>query len=443
MIFATAIVAASQSVMLVETTKTVGAKTGTGFVISSTATTSEILTADHVVSGGLASFVYPIGPNGPRYPATIVTADVLRDAAVLQIPLGKLPVLQLSDSFTPISGTKVEVFGYPTLRNPSPSPSSSPDADENEPQSLPMTALQLTMADGTIDGETELGESILFDVSVTHGDSGAPVIDLGSGRVVAMVLGLANGYGSAEWMSGDGLGLSVDGLQSVLNPFLPASPMPKPAYSIAMSPLADATISSSWAQLGPSAGFVPSIAAKTAACVDPSNVPVANAVVDQEGDGDDLWISVTDCSGALVYQDELTGGGGDEPNLIRLIDRAFLGFIDSHRSEWSTLLHYGVMADPAANPYLALMSVERNPFGQMIVGHTFHGGPADLAGIMPGDAILKIDGRPTRSLADRFIARLMNQPTVTFLMDRQLHQFEVKLSLERLSRLTAAGPVPR
>jgi S1-C subfamily serine protease len=434
--------AIAQSVVLVVTQKTAGTKTGTGFVIASTSTKSDVLTADHVVTDGIGSYVYLGGPRGDRYPATIVQSDPLRDAAVLEIPIGGLPVLGLAAATTPSSGTKVQVLGYPTTHTGAASPQPSV-ANPPEAESLPLSMLVMTTLGGSIDGETEQGESILFNVAVTHGDSGAPVVDDSTGEVVAMVLGLANGYGSSEWMSGDGLGLSVAGLQSVIFPLLPNPPPPKPAYSVVIEPNADPTVSASFAQLGLSAAFTPLESAKAATCIDGSRSAVANAMISESGDPNDLSIDVTDCSGALIYHDALYSDLPNVPNLIRLIDRSFLGFVDSHRSQWISLLRFGVAADPVANPYLALMSLERNPFGQMIVGHTFRGGPADLAGIVPGDAVIKIDGRPTRALGDQFIARLMNQPTVTLMLDRQLREFSVRLRLQRFSQLTKDGPVPR
>jgi len=76
------------------------------------------------------------------------------------------------------------------------------------------------------------------------------------------------------------------------------------------------------------------------------------------------------------------------------------------------------------------------------VTHVFAGGPADLAGLQANDAILKIDGRPTRALADPFVARLLNQPSVTLLATRDEREFTARLKLRRFSDIISAGPVP-
>jgi len=440
---------AAQSIMLVTTQLHVGEKSGTAFVVQSNQTTSQLLTANHVVAGGGATYVYPSGPNGPRYTATVLRADPLRDAALLQIPVGGLAPLVLGDPALPTSGTPVAVTGYPTFLSqpsPKPQPAVSPSPPPL-PRALRFNELAMVTATGVVDGESENGEGILIDVPIEHGDSGAPIIEPANGRVVGMVLGLAQGYGSTGWISGDGLGDSVSSLESVLDPFAP-DPAPKPPeFVAAMADDADTATQTSWSDFGTAAGFTPLTTAQPAktplTCDDPKGAPQANALIDESGDAAEMEIEIADCSGETVFDDDVTGVSDDEPNLLRLVDRDVAGFIDTHRNAWLSLLRFGIFVDPAANPYLALMSVERNPFGQLVVGHTFHGGPADVAGVKPGDAIIKIDGRPTRSLADPFVDRLLDQPDVTLLLDRELREFTIRLTLQRYAKLIAGGPVPR
>jgi len=143
----------------------------------------------------------------------------------------------------------------------------------------------------------------------------------------------------------------------------------------------------------------------------------------------------------VFYRDGMVSAFGVH-DLVRLVGRTFLGYIDTHPAQWSSLLKYGIAVDPNQNPYMALMSVGRNPFTQLIVTHVFRGGPADLAGLQPNDAILKIDGRPTRALADPFVTRLLDQPSVTLLVSRNEKEITVKLKLRRYSDIIATGPVP-
>ena len=430
--------AVAQSIVLVATFTHDGIKSGTGWVVESTPTLTQILTAEHVVDGGDSTTVYVGGPHGAHYNATILRVDSLRDAALLEIQIGNIPALQLADPGTPTSGTSVEVLGYPTMREVTTQQQSTKVED------LPLLGLQMVTVAGKVDGEAEEAESILLSVAVTHGDSGAPVIDT-TNRVVGMVRGLAGGYGMERWMSGDGIGLSVDGIQGFMHPLAPV-PLPSaPAFHVEIGSQAPAGLSDALSDVAASAGFSIDDSAPNAECVDASGKPIANAVLVVTAQSPtDSTIDVNDCSGENFFHDEAeTGGEAASADVARFLGRELLGFADSHRAEWDSLLRFGVAADPARNPYLPLMSVKRNPFGQLMVAHTFRGGPSDLAGVQESDAIVKIDGRPTHGLADQFVARLLNQPEVTLLLERREKQITVRLNLQRFVELTKHGPVPR
>jgi len=427
----------AQSVVLITSGIQGGAKSGTGFAVSQTATTTRILTAAHVVDGATAPLVFVGGPHGQRFKATILRVDPIRDIALLEIQYHGLAPVALSDR-TPVAGTAVQVSGYPTLAE---RPGAGPTAS---PSPLPLVLLALTTTVGKTDGEAEEGESLLLDIPLTHGDSGAPVVTASDQHVVGMVLGLAGGYGVERWMTGDGLGLSVDAIAAFLAQTSAPSPPPKPSGVAAVTDKTDsAELTSSMPQFATSAGFGMVESNHGDPCVNAAGRPIANVVVEETSDASVLTLDVTDCSGEQFYHDTWRNSPTEPLNVIRLIDRSFLGYIDTHRAEWSTLLAYGVAVDPAKNPYLGLMSVERNPFGQLTVAHVFHGGPADVAGLRAGDAILKIDGRPTRTLAGPFIARLLDQPAVTLTASRDEREFTVRLKLLRFSELTAHGPIPR
>ena len=428
--------AVAQSVVLITSGIQGGAKSGTGFAISQTAASTRILTAAHVVDGATGPLVFVGGPHGQRFKANVLRVDPIRDIALIEIPYRGVPPVSLSDQ-SPVAGTEVQVSGYPTLaEHPGAGPTASPSP-------LPLASLTLTTTAGKADGEAEEGESLLLDIALTHGDSGAPVA-ASDNRVVGMVLGLAGGFGVERWMTGDGLALSLDAINAFLAQTSSPSPPPKPSGIAAVKPdKADAVLTASLPQLAASAGFGMVDASHRDPCDNAAGQPVADVVVDEANEDSVLTLYVTDCSGALFYHDAWTTTPTDLQNVLRLIDRSFLGYIDTHRAEWSALLAYGVAVDPASNPYLGLMSIERNPFGQLSVTHVFNGGPAASAGMRPGDAIVKIDGRPTRALREPLIARLLNQPEVTLTAIRDQKQFTVRLKLRRFSDLTAHGPIPR
>lgn len=428
----------AQSVVLIAASTQGGSKTGSGFAISSTASTTRILTAAHVVDGTTAPLVFIGGPRGDHYPATILQTDKLRDIALLEIQKTGIPTLTLDDA-APGSGTAVQALGYPTFAAPA---STDPKAT---PEPLPLGAMQLVTVSAKLDAVAEEGESVLLDASLTHGDSGGPIVETSSGKVEGMVLGLAAGYGVAQWMAGDGLGISASAIAAFLAQSGPAAATKPPAYAVTFEPTKNADVNGSWTELASSAGFIIAASAPRGAnaCVDPHGAPTANAVIREVTEDDVFVLDVADCSGATFYRDYVDLDPHDVPNACRLIGRAFLGYVDTHRPEWESLLRFGVAADPKVNPYLALMTVGRNPFGQLIVTHIFRDGPADRAGLRVGDAIVKIDGQATRALADLYVSRLLDEPSVTLIIDREEKESTVKLTLQRFAELTKDGPIPR
>jgi S1-C subfamily serine protease len=86
------------SVVYIVSALPAGAASGSGFIYSSTGSTSTIITANHVVEG--ASRVDVILDSDPhqRYAATIVRRDHVRDVAVLTIPVGNRRALPLMDA---------------------------------------------------------------------------------------------------------------------------------------------------------------------------------------------------------------------------------------------------------------------------------------------------------------------------------------------------------
>ena len=356
-----ALASIAQSVVLITSGTQAGAKTGTGFAISSTGNTTRILTANHVVDGVGVPIVFIGGPRGAHFEATVVNTDRLRDIALLEVPTTSIPTAPLGPQ-SPPTGTSVQALGYPTEAQPT---AAQPTAT---PYALPMDRLQLITYTGKVDGEAEQGESVLLQLPLTHGDSGGPIVDAKSGQVVGMVLGLAGGYGVARWMSGDGLGLSAQAITAFLQQSGPSQTPPSPSFHVALKTASgDDPITDAWSQLAQSAGFIRAVGGGHDACHTPSGVPIADAVIEEDVEDSVLSIEATDCSGATFYSGDAFVDNG-LPDALRLLHRSFLGFLDTHHAEWESLVRFGLAVNPKRDPYVSLMSVERNPFVDPTLG---------------------------------------------------------------------------
>jgi putative serine protease PepD len=87
--------AATPSVVSIDVTTPTGGDTGSGSIIRTSATSSYILTNNHVVDaavGGAGTIAIEFN-NGDTIAATIVGRDIIYDLAVLKIQRGNLPVL--------------------------------------------------------------------------------------------------------------------------------------------------------------------------------------------------------------------------------------------------------------------------------------------------------------------------------------------------------------
>jgi S1-C subfamily serine protease len=90
-----------------------GAKSGTGFVLSSDATSSEIVTANHVVEGATEVDVPLDSSVQERYQATVLHRDHVRDVAILTVHIGNRRTLQLENTSSVSEGTPILIVGYP------------------------------------------------------------------------------------------------------------------------------------------------------------------------------------------------------------------------------------------------------------------------------------------------------------------------------------------
>ena len=161
------------------------AVSGSGFVISSNATESYILTNYHVING--VSDITVFFADGKSYDATLVGGEEENDIAVLQIDQGNLRPVVLGDSDAISVGENVYAIGNPLGELTFTFTGGYVSAKDRS----------VTMSDGTV------MNMIQTDTAINSGNSGGPLFDK-YGQVVGIV--------SAKLSSSSNSKASVEGL---------------------------------------------------------------------------------------------------------------------------------------------------------------------------------------------------------------------------------------
>ena len=169
-------------VMRIEADSTGQTAVGTGIVVRSSATGSDILTNDHVVTGASGNVNVEHrtdgGTDGPWH-ASRVSEDPADDLAVIHIDHGNLPVAAWGDPAALTSYAQVVAIGYAEDLPGGPTVTSGT-----------VSSLARPVSNGSSDTTY-----IQHSATINHGNSGGPLVDM-SGRVVGVnTLSLDNTQG--------------------------------------------------------------------------------------------------------------------------------------------------------------------------------------------------------------------------------------------------------
>ncbi len=161
-----------------------GGVAGTGMVLSSS---GEVLTNNHVISGGTSIEVTDVG-NGQTYPATVVGYDRSHDVAVLQLQNASgLQTASIGDSSSVAVGDGVAAIGNAGGRGGTPS-------------IVAGTVLALdqaiTVSDDITGSAEQLAGLIRVAADLQPGDSGGPLVNT-AGQVVGIDTAAASGTHSS------------------------------------------------------------------------------------------------------------------------------------------------------------------------------------------------------------------------------------------------------
>jgi S1-C subfamily serine protease len=176
-----------------------GGVAGTGIVLSSS---GEVLTNNHVISGGTSIDVTDVG-NGQTYPATVVGYDRSHDIAVLQLRNASgLQAASIGDSSSVAVGDGIAAIGNAGGRGGTPS-------------IVAGTVLALdqaiTVSDDITGSAEQLAGLIRVAADLQPGDSGGPLVNI-AGQVVGIDTAAATGTHSS---SAEGFAIPINDAMAI------------------------------------------------------------------------------------------------------------------------------------------------------------------------------------------------------------------------------------
>ena len=182
------------SVVSIKVTTSSGGGNGSGSIYKTSATTSYIVTNNHVVEGAASTGTITVElVSGDQYKATIVGRDANYDLAVLKINVGNLPEIAIGDS------TKVSV-GDPVLAI------GSPLGLANTVTSGIISSLNRPVTTGSTGSESYVN-AIQTDAAINPGNSGGALVDA-QGRIIGVNSAIAT-LSSGGTSGNIGLGFSI------------------------------------------------------------------------------------------------------------------------------------------------------------------------------------------------------------------------------------------
>ena len=212
----------SPSVVTVNVTAAAGGDTGSGSIYKSDATSSYIVTNNHVIAaakngGGTIDVELD---NGDSVPATIVGSDANYDLAVLKINRGNQPAIQIGNSSVLSIGDSVIAFGSPL------------GLDHTVTAGI-VSSLNRPVTTGTTGSESYV-DAIQTDAAINPGNSGGPLTD-SLGRMVGInsaIATLGSSLGGQSGSIGVGFSIPITEAQRVINEIISTGKSTKPVLGV-------------------------------------------------------------------------------------------------------------------------------------------------------------------------------------------------------------------
>ncbi len=214
----------SPAVVTVNVTTSSGGDTGSGSIIKSDATSSYILTNNHVIDAavGGAGTVSVSLDNGDDVDATIVGRDKNFDLAVLKINRGNLPVIAKGDSSALSIGDQVIAFGSPL------------GLDHTVTAGI-VSSLNRPVTTGTSGAESYV-DAVQTDAAINPGNSGGPLTNA-AGEMIGINSAIAStsssGLSTAQAGSiGLGFAIPINEANRIVNQIIATGKSTRPLLGV-------------------------------------------------------------------------------------------------------------------------------------------------------------------------------------------------------------------
>ena len=211
--------AATPSVVSINVSSSLGDGTGSGSIIGTSATSSYILTNNHVVedvaTNGTISVEFN---NGDTAPAIIVGQDKTYDLAVIQVKVGNLPVIAFGDSSKLSIGDPVVAIG-------------SPLGLASTVTSGIVSALNRPVTTGNVGTESYI-DAIQTDAAINPGNSGGALLD-SVGRMVGVNSAIATlTTGGTSGSIGLGFSIPINEAKRIANELIATGKSTRPILGV-------------------------------------------------------------------------------------------------------------------------------------------------------------------------------------------------------------------
>lgn len=206
------------SVVSILVTTSAGSGNGSGSIYKTSATTSYIVTNNHVVESAASTGTIMVElTNGDQHKATIVGRDSNYDLAVIKINIGNLPVIAVGDSAKVSVGDAVLAIG-------------SPLGLASTVTSGIISALNRPVTTGSVDIQSYVN-AIQTDAAINPGNSGGALVD-SQGRLIGVNSAIATISSSTSGNIGLGFSIPINEAKRIIDEIIATGKSTRPVLGV-------------------------------------------------------------------------------------------------------------------------------------------------------------------------------------------------------------------